>query len=51
MPTTLPEGMVLSTILERESPKDAVVIRKDLADKGSVYIYFIYLKSCRFENF
>ncbi|CAG5105298.1 Oidioi.mRNA.OKI2018_I69.chr1.g2002.t1.cds [Oikopleura dioica] len=34
MPTTLPEGMVLSTILERESPLDAVVIRKDLADKG-----------------
>jgi len=34
MPTTLPEGMVLSTILERESPEDAVVIRKDLADKG-----------------
>jgi len=39
MPTTLPEGMVLSTILERESPEDAVVIRKDLADKGSVFFH------------
>ena len=42
MPTTLPEGMVLSTILERESPLDVVVIRKDLADKGMALQDFSY---------
>ena len=29
LPTTLPEGLVLGAIMEREDPRDAVVFRKD----------------------
>ena len=33
LPTTLPENMVIGAILEREDPRDAVVMKKSLSDK------------------
>lgn len=30
LPTTLPEGMAIGAVLEREDPRDALVVRKDL---------------------
>ncbi|RKP10173.1 porphobilinogen deaminase [Thamnocephalis sphaerospora] len=32
LPTTLPPSLVIGAVLEREDPRDAVVLRKDLAD-------------------
>ena len=34
LPTTLPPGMVIGAILERESPLDAVVMKASLVEKG-----------------
>jgi len=33
LPTTLPENMVIGAILEREDPRDAVVMKRSLSDK------------------
>ena len=38
MPTTLPDGMVIAAILERESPLDAVVMKASLVEKEIVRI-------------
>lgn len=34
LPTTLPEGMVVGAVLERECPLDAVVMKASLVEKG-----------------
>ncbi|KAJ3011893.1 UNVERIFIED_CONTAM: hypothetical protein HDU68_001475 [Siphonaria sp. JEL0065] len=34
LPTQLPEGMVIGAIMERENPRDAVVMKLDLHNKG-----------------
>lgn len=33
LPTTLPEGLVIGAVLEREDPRDALVMHKDLENK------------------
>jgi len=38
LPTTLPDGMVIAAILERESPLDAVVMKASLVEQGIVRI-------------
>ncbi|XP_017771357.1 PREDICTED: porphobilinogen deaminase [Nicrophorus vespilloides] len=32
LPTTLPQGMAIGAVLEREDPRDALVLRKDMKD-------------------